>query len=513
VDAFAQLALMAKAKKVFESPETFLSFPALSPLSYTPDELRFGTSGEMTPADLAEASEFARTANQIPRSVIAPIDEGEYLWDVYSEVLETARVASNVMSSAERAIYESALNVLYTTGEGGLRTDSDRMRAYKQHRDAVIEAQEEFKNQQLTAEASTDQAVLDQWRTVDEPRLRLAIQERENAWSIEGFKAEIEAAQQIELAQAAGAASSVWSEWRGSFNDDLDLATDTNQIRFALTGYSPYDIFDADNWPRFTISAEEMTKLAEEAPPELREIFAAGSTATEIESVSFEYRSVAVTRPWFRSALFKARFWRLPDGTESLSEGTDPPAGRCPAYVSALVFARNVVVKYKEAAGGATAGAGAATKFLRLDAAMLSPHLTHMLRATPGRVEPARVRVRDHRTAATELRTIDGGRAALKLRSMAFTGTRATLPSAAITRSLAAERIPIGGLRLRGMVARPMIDRGIVATTILTAPPIEPAPPPPEPAPPTREGEVIVLAYICKRVPRSPDPDPGLPWG
>ena len=53
MDALAQLALMAKAKRVFEALETFLSFPALSPLSYLPDELRFGNAGEMTPDDLS----------------------------------------------------------------------------------------------------------------------------------------------------------------------------------------------------------------------------------------------------------------------------------------------------------------------------------------------------------------------------------------------------------------------------------------------------------------------------
>jgi len=42
MDAAAQLAVMAKAKLVFETPGTFLSFPALSPLSFRPGDRRPG---------------------------------------------------------------------------------------------------------------------------------------------------------------------------------------------------------------------------------------------------------------------------------------------------------------------------------------------------------------------------------------------------------------------------------------------------------------------------------------
>ena len=66
MDPSVQLALMTKAKLVFESENTFLSFPALSPLSYPPDRLKFGTANEITPQELLDLSEFARITNQIP---------------------------------------------------------------------------------------------------------------------------------------------------------------------------------------------------------------------------------------------------------------------------------------------------------------------------------------------------------------------------------------------------------------------------------------------------------------
>ena len=81
--------MMTKAKAIFESDDTFLSFPALSPLSYSAEQLAFVVPGDLTPQRLNDASEFAHVANQIPRGVLAPVAQGEYLWEVYRDVLAT----------------------------------------------------------------------------------------------------------------------------------------------------------------------------------------------------------------------------------------------------------------------------------------------------------------------------------------------------------------------------------------------------------------------------------------
>ena len=49
---------------------------------------------------------------------------------------------------------------------------------------------------------------------------------------------------------------------------------------------------------------------------------------------------------------------------------------------------------------------------------------------------------------------------------------------------------------------------------VLDPVPVEPAPPPPPPpAPQANPEEIAILAFICRRVPRCPDPDPTLAWG
>lgn len=81
------------------------------------------------------------------------------------------------------------------------------------------------------------------------------------------------------------------------------------------------------------------------APAELRTRLAADLQASDIESISLEFSSAAVVRTWMDSDLFKARFWRFTNRSRQLSDGNRPPVGQCPAYVSAVVFARNITVK------------------------------------------------------------------------------------------------------------------------------------------------------------------------
>src|SRR5262245_26247133 len=154
MDAFTQLALIAKAKRVFESEDTFLSFPALSPIVYEQGELTFAAPGEMTPQSLALMSEFARITNAIPRGAIAPQEEGEYLWDIYRDVLETAQLASGQLSPADAERYEAAMNLLHARAADGVLSDSAAHTTYKQHRDAHIAALEDYRNRQLSAESS-----------------------------------------------------------------------------------------------------------------------------------------------------------------------------------------------------------------------------------------------------------------------------------------------------------------------------------------------------------------------
>lgn len=478
MDAFTRLCLMAKAKRVFESAGTFLSFPVLSARTYRPEQLKFGRPGEVTPQILADHSEFARMTADIPRGVLAPVGQDDYLWDVYEEVLSTAQIAQSALSEAERARYDRAWKFLYTRSVDGLRRDSDALRGYKQHRDAHITALEEYKNQQLTAESSQDTAVQTKWRNEDEPRLRTAVTNLEGQWLTQGMKAEVEAELQVEQAFAARQPSLAWDEWKASFITELDTQTDTNVINYAVTGFTPYNFYDDDNWPRFTLTREEMTRLAGDAPAELRQSLGDSQPDPDLDRVSFEYRSVAVTRGWFRPAVFKSRSWRLPAGAEPLSDGGDPAQGRCPSYITAIVFARNLRVERRPA--GLPKPPEELRTMLLLNATML--HVA----ATPPRAETPPPR---HRHLDPSLR-----RSAVR---PGFAGAPARLAET---------------MHLRRSVRNLEAFNFSVMAQPASLPVATPPTPPAAPAPVADTSEMIVLAFICKRLGLCPDPDPALSW-
>jgi hypothetical protein len=197
MDALTYLALTAKAKLVFENPDTFLSFPALSPISYSADQLNFGAFDSPDTAERLVYSEFARLVNALPSHTIFEMGD-KFLWKTYEEVLKTATVAQGQMSAEDMAVYQQAASFLNSTDASGLKAASPQLLAYRQFRDAWFSALQNYKMQQSTTAALTDAAAVTQWQTVDEPRLRALVEQAQSDWETKGFKKQIEDAQQVE---------------------------------------------------------------------------------------------------------------------------------------------------------------------------------------------------------------------------------------------------------------------------------------------------------------------------
>jgi hypothetical protein len=307
-----------------------------------------------------------------------------------------------------------------------------------------------------------------------------------------GHKTEVEGAMQVEQAAAARQPSRVWEDWRASFLGDIDLETDTDRIRFAPTFFTPGAVLD-DSWPRFTLTGAEMARLVAEAPQELREIFGGVPPAGDIESVSFEYRSVALTRSWLPKRLFQSRFWRLGAVGGELSDGAVVPTGRCPAYITALVFARRVEIRHRQAAGADHAMPTQA----RL--AMLLTVDKTAVRADAPAVQQAQI-------IATRAMVAPPPQRMAFLRAVK---PAETTPSAAAVQVVARPKMATMATR----AIRPGTTEFVVHETVRPVP-FEPSPtvPPPVVSETPLQDEVAILAFICRPVRRCPDPDPALSW-
>lgn len=479
IDAAAQLALMTKARLVFESSGRFLSFPALalSPLTYTQEQLTFTTDGNLTAQDLAQLSEFARVTNVMPSGPIAPLVSTDMLWDVLRDVLDTAERADGTMTATEQVQYDSALAYLYAPAAPGsvLRSDSADLRAYRQCRDALFTAQEAYAAAKQTATSISDPAVTAQWETIDEPRLRAHVDASETAWATTGHRDPIEAAIQIELAIGARSPARLWTKWQTAYLQVIDQTTDTSGLSFATTGFVPSDAFRG-TWPPFTLNSAEISTLCAQASPEMSLVLGPGSETSDVESISFEFRSVGLLRPWFEPAMFEATFWRLGPAGGELSDGETPPVGHCPSYVAGLVFARNIVVK-RHAQPPTRPDGQHWRELMMLDAAQISRIQT----AWPS------ARIRDHRTPAvgdtvdwerqdgTEVLVHDH-RLAAALKGQVFTSSAGTATA-------------------------------VAGPSQVVTPPEMTSEPEGQPS-----SDITILAYICHRMPRCPNPDPGLHW-
>lgn len=479
MDAKVQLALIEKAKRVF-APDagTMLSFPLLSPLTFTPGEIDALSSPDTT-ADYIAAGDFSRTVNFLPTDLVATATE-RMLWDVYRDVLERAEVACGSAAATAPSPADAAL--LYTAGPDGTPVESEAATRYRQYRDAWIVACEDYASHALTGQLSTDDAVRRQWTEVEEPALRAKRDAALEAWKTLGGRAAIERAREAERAAAAADPRLRWKEWVDGFDADLDMLTDTTGFRFPVTGVSPVDFARSDAWLHFDLSGQEIETLAAGAPERLRGMLGNGADGA-IESVSFDYRSVAIVRPWFRPDVFTSRLWRTSDPGLALSDGGDPAAGACPAYATAMVFIRNLKV---------------------VERGFASPRPFRLLKFT--------LMPQVGTTRAALVRRLPAMAAAAPPPEPAPAAHRQFQRLAAAGFALAPARLSAAGQVRRALEAER--STAVFATSSIRLPHEvfgnPPPPPPAEPEPP--DDSLSVLAFICRRLPKAPDPMIDLRW-
>ena len=519
IDSIVQLALMSKAKKVFEKEGTFLSFP-VTPLAYTKDDLDFFS--QETGSDLlksrANLAAFSTLVNLIPHDEAWLPTDARFLWNELEYVLREGTLAVSTRTPEEEVAYQEALAFLKVPGEGGLLQDSPKVRVYNQYKDAYIMAEQEFMEARSTGEAAEDESEKKHWREVDGPAFRAKLKDLDNQWILEGYKNEVNIARSQYQNLGAKSPAITWEEWKGCFNQDLDSETNA-QDNFTVfpSSFTPSNALEEGSWNPFSLSEAEIKTLVNEAPADLRKRFSVDGTVSTMKSVTLEFSSAAIKRSWFDSEIFRARFWRLSDSTKVFSDGGSPPSGDCPAYVTAIVFARKVVVEAKQAQSTSSSKPKMSVdlrfnyavkdqnSIKRINPAVLQAVQPQLMKKQP--IPPQQIKAQPVQPLI------------MKMRPQAM----ASLKSTAI-------RVPTqptrGNVLLKPMVmtpvvARPAFSRSMVTlkasayTRLPTTPVRKPAPRPATPASPppsVPDKNIYILAFICKPVPKSPDPDMGLQW-
>jgi hypothetical protein len=435
-------------------------------------------------------ADLSLNVNSLPTGTLFQSAGDKYLWDVYEQWLNDMVLAKDQMTADERAQYNQADALLTIKDADGFSVDSPMVVAYKQYRDAWFNANQNYKAAQSTAINSSDPAVQTQWKDIDEPRLRALVEQATSDWETKGNKAEVENARALKARLDARSPSTAWNEWSSALIRDIDLPTDpVSNMQYGPTGFSPADLF-AQNWPTFRLSSDEIAQLAQSAPDELRKVSSEDTGASTITSLSFEFRSAALVRPWLSTAVFSARFWKFRDGTPPLSDGTASPQGSWPSYISGVVFARNIQITTQTA-----------PKPQRL------PWFTVSQGVLSAEVPPQATVVSEAFPQATVVCGTKETGARSVTKGILF--KRDSLVGAART------PMPDKWTAVRGEQAINRLKDSIYCSPTPLSQPASASSnaSPSETITTTTNNDVSILAFICRRLPQTPNPDPALNWG
>jgi hypothetical protein len=511
MDSAVQLALMSKAKKVFGAHDTFLSFP-VSPLPHTKRQLDFFAqdNADALRQSLQNLQAFSTLVNLIPDDEAWLPTETRFLWDVYDQVLKEAEFASSTRTPAEEAAYQQALAYLRVAGEGGAWEDSAPVKAYRQHKDAYLLAEQKYLAAKSTAESASDLAQQRRWREVGEPAQRAELDALKARWKIVGHRDEVETAQLHVVSLGARSPIQTWAEWNSRFNREIDTLTGASDNFTVFPSlFSPSNALEEGAWQPFQLSEHEIKTLLNEAPAELRSRLAADTMTSSVTSVNFEFSSAAILRPWFVSDVFRARFWRFADASRIISDGGTPPKGVCPAYVTAIVFARRVAVEQKRSEprqGGAVPFDG-----FRFTVAVANQQ--RFTKAPPQVLVAAQTghgqRSVNVTSPAMTVRPVPGmSPKAGNIRVANPQMMRAAAMNPAMVRPVTAQEASARSLRILTAAPVTRLPQAAVHAAASAAPSPSNSPS----AAATPDDAIYILAFICKALPKTPDPDLALQW-
>ena len=355
MDSAVQLALMSKAKKVFGADDTFLSFP-VSPLPHTRRQLDFFAQQDADAlrqslqnlAGLFNAGEsdpqrrgVAADGNALPLGCLRTSAEGSE----FRVLVSHSRGGSGVSAGPRLPARSRRRAARGRTARRSRLTDSIRMPICWLNRN--ISPPRVPPNAPPTRPSNSAGGM----------SMSLCSGRRstrcKRKWIIAGHKNEVETAQSKVMSLGARSPMQTWTEWNSRFNREIDTLTGAaDNFTVFPSVFSPSNALEEGAWKPFKLSEQEVKVLLNEAPAELRSRFGADSAASSVASLTFEFSSAAILRPWFVSEALRARFWRFADASKILSDGGTPPKGTCPAYVTAIVFARRVSGRRKARRGG-----------------------------------------------------------------------------------------------------------------------------------------------------------------
>lgn len=348
------LALAEKLRRIFEKDDTYLTFPlgVAFPNRSLGFMLPLKESGLSALEQFNEKVAFSRLLNIVPDdSATFTADAGLPLWDRTLMVLRDAVFAKSGLSADEEQQLAEAIDFLADEQQlqdgATISVNSAALNRYyelKAKHDAATLA---YLDEKITVETATGHE-RERLTLLWPSRQRLlqdAIDVAQDNWNNQGQAAKIKAAMQT---RSALEVKKYQNLYRDAYESEIALAEvpDLNGLGASTyaTFFSPSNIFSPQaEWNQLTLARTELDTLVKEAAPSLTALFG-DEQGTPIESVTLEYANVVVIRPWFRPEFFRSRAWKFSD-TSLVSDGATPRKGLIPGYITSMLVTRNIIVR------------------------------------------------------------------------------------------------------------------------------------------------------------------------
>lgn len=333
------------------SSDEFMCLPL--GLSFSKDELSFLSISNNTEEKILDhfRYEFSKLVNAIPKKNYGFQSDGSLMWNPYLEALDYAKVnvaQEYILTPTEENDFVAAKKTVYDDYEN--RVESSKRRDYRQYKSLYEDADRIFVQKSWEAENTDDQKVKDQWEKVDKHMLLKQKQSTMDDWKSKGFKEIIESALLTINKFEEKTPIKAFEAWKNKTLGIPAITSVSDGSPYYFTSFSPANI-DESVWRKFTINRAEFDTALKKVPASLMDLLSsvADQAEFELESISLDYAVLSIYRPWLSEELFQSRIWRFnPSYTSSfLSDGIDISKGNLPAFITKIVLAKNIVINLK----------------------------------------------------------------------------------------------------------------------------------------------------------------------
>jgi hypothetical protein len=332
------LALFSKLKHIYESaekPDTFLAFTIGQPIGITLDKFKViaehkDDTGEEVRIFNTVLYELAAQMNQVLECTSLFTANGKDLGQVVKKIINVGSFASSPSVLLNTEKLKQLNSILYDDQ----MNPTPAYASYLDYQEIYYAARNRYRNneQDISSKSSLDKAMVD--------------------WMMKGNKMLINNTMD-EIISLGNHVTPL--QYKTDISTLLDLSIIHEPMDFYPLIVSPINFYEGtENWIKMTFNSEaEIDSFCKQAPDELKGLTSSTNDAAgrRILSLSAEIARVDINRPWFDHEIFNKRFWKFSDNL-SYSDGSPKPAGAVPAYIKGFIVCRNLDIVYEDAGSG-----------------------------------------------------------------------------------------------------------------------------------------------------------------